>query len=676
MGGLEFLGWLLNLALSRSVALGFFVADPMTAILFVLCGVTLKRLTKVNSPPVEASRDPWIRVFPIIVILISAIRVTEYLFGVHSASPSPATVSGPSVDGMFSMKDMSPATALNFIFCGLSLLVFDVETENGYRPAQAGVMVAAFIALLSLVGYSYGVMPLYRFGPAVPMSLNCAVAFELFSVSALAARPDRGVLADATSDTIGGGVARRLLPAAILIPLVLGGLCFYGVHRGYFEVEFGFSFFAVATMIVFTWLIWWKAKLLARSEKGRAQAERRLSIQYRATRALAESSTIRESVQRFLEVIADGLSWEVGAMWRIYEEEKLIRCEWVLAKTAPAAEFTGAIQRMTLPCGVGLPGLVWQKKKPAWIDNLGKEKNFPRAGLAEKAGLQSALAFPIQANGRICGVAEFFTTMAEQPDQSLLEVVAILGSQMGQFIERKRAEEQLRQASSELVHSNTELQQFAYVASHDLSEPLRMVVSYLQLLVDRSRDRLDAESHEFIGYAIDGAQRMQALIDDLLAYARVGNRGQAFEKVDCEQVFRGVLANIKVTVEESDAVIEHGQLPVVNGDPVQLTQVFQNLITNAIKFRGPAPPRIFVDARRSNGEWIIQVKDNGIGINPKDYDRVFVLFQRLHTRQEYPGTGMGLAICKKIIERHGGKIWVESKPGEGTTFYFTLPAQD
>ena len=296
--------------------------------------------------------------------------------------------------------------------------------------------------------------------------------------------------------------------------------------------------------------------------------------------------------------------------------------------------------------------------------------------MAEKAGLQSALAFPIQTNGHICGVAEFLTTGAEQPDQSLLDVVAILGNQMGQFIERKRAEEQLRQASSELVHSNTELQQFAYIASHDLSEPLRMVVSYLELLVDRSKDRLDAESREFIGYAVDGAHRMQALIDDLLAYARVGNRGQAFERVDCEKVFHSVLANLKVTVEESGAVIEHGQLPVVNGDPVQLTQVFQNLITNAIKFHGPAPPRIFVGSRRSNGEWIIQVKDNGIGIDPKDFDRIFVLFQRLHTRREYPGTGMGLAICKKIIERHGGRIWVESKSREGTTFYFTLPVRE
>jgi light-regulated signal transduction histidine kinase (bacteriophytochrome) len=242
--------------------------------------------------------------------------------------------------------------------------------------------------------------------------------------------------------------------------------------------------------------------------------------------------------------------------------------------------------------------------------------------------------------------------------------------------ERLEAMEKLRQTSTDLERSNTELQQFAYVASHDLTEPLRMITSYLELLTSRAQGKLGGEEQEFIGYAVDGARRMQTLIQDLLAYARVDTRGRPLEPTDCERVLESVLANLKLAINESHAVIEHEPLPTVKGDVVQLTQVFQNLLGNAIKFHGSAPPRIHIGARRNRDEWFFYVKDNGIGIDPKNFSRIFVLFQRLHTRQEYPGTGMGLAICKKIIERHGGRIWAESKPGEGTTFFFTIPAKN
>jgi light-regulated signal transduction histidine kinase (bacteriophytochrome) len=242
--------------------------------------------------------------------------------------------------------------------------------------------------------------------------------------------------------------------------------------------------------------------------------------------------------------------------------------------------------------------------------------------------------------------------------------------------ERLKAIEKLKRTTTDLERSNTELQQFAYVASHDLMEPLRTVVSYLELLTSRARGKLGDEEREFIGYAVEGARRMQALIHDLLAYARVDTRGRPLQPTDCESVLESVLTNLKVAIEESHSMIEHDRLPTVQGDVVQLTQVFQNLIGNAIKFRGKIEPRIYVGAKQEKDDWIFQVKDNGIGIDPKNFSRLFVLFQRLHTRREYPGTGMGLAICKKIIERHGGRIWVESRPGEGTTFFFTIPAKN
>jgi len=240
--------------------------------------------------------------------------------------------------------------------------------------------------------------------------------------------------------------------------------------------------------------------------------------------------------------------------------------------------------------------------------------------------------------------------------------------------ERKRAEEELAERMEELRRSNAELEQFAYVASHDLQEPLRMVSSFTQLLRRRYEGQLDETADEFIGYAVDGANRMQALINALLEYSRVGTRGRPLAPVDTAAVFQAALANLRNAVGESGAEVVAGELPTVLGDEVQLMQLFQNLISNAIKFRGGEPPRVRVQARRQGREWVFSVRDNGIGIGEEYRERIFVIFQRLHGREEYSGTGIGLALCKKIVERHGGKIWVESELGRGSTFSFTLRA--
>lgn len=239
--------------------------------------------------------------------------------------------------------------------------------------------------------------------------------------------------------------------------------------------------------------------------------------------------------------------------------------------------------------------------------------------------------------------------------------------------EQKEAELKLEETMRELERSNEELQRFAYVASHDLQEPLRMVTSYLQLLVRRYGDRLDGDAHEFIDYAVDGASRMKQLINDLLTYSRVDTRGVSLQPVDVEQVLDDVLENLQFRVEETEAGIIRHPLPTVPGDKSQLEQLFQNLIDNALKFRGNEPLRVEVGAEKGDGEWVFSVKDNGIGMDSRFKDRVFIIFQRLHTRDEYEGTGIGLAVSKRIVERHGGEIWYESEPGEGTTFYFTIP---
>jgi PAS domain S-box-containing protein len=239
--------------------------------------------------------------------------------------------------------------------------------------------------------------------------------------------------------------------------------------------------------------------------------------------------------------------------------------------------------------------------------------------------------------------------------------------------DRKLADEQLRRLAEDLAHSNRELEQFAYIASHDLQEPLRMVAGYTQLLRRRYAGKLDHDADEFIDFAVDGATRMQALINGLLTYARVGARALELQVLDAGQVVDQVVADLGAAIQDSAATVTHDALPTVLADPTQLHQLFQNLIANAIKFRGGSPPTVHVSARLERDEWIFSVRDNGIGIDAPYLERIFTIFQRLHSRSEYPGTGIGLAVCKKVVERLGGRIWVESQPGQGTTFSFTVP---
>jgi signal transduction histidine kinase len=260
------------------------------------------------------------------------------------------------------------------------------------------------------------------------------------------------------------------------------------------------------------------------------------------------------------------------------------------------------------------------------------------------------------------------------------------GSLQQRVAERERAQSELKKLNEELEQrvadrtldlkrSNEDLEQFAYVASHDLQEPLRMVTNYLQLLQERYKGRLDQNADDFIGFAREGAERMQVLITDLLQYSRVGTKPKEFRPAETDKVLKDSLSNLKVAIDETRAKITHDPLPIVVGDPIQLTQLFQNLIGNAIKFHGEQPPAIHVSAAQKDGVWEFSVRDNGIGIAAKDFERIFIIFQRLHARKKYAGTGIGLAVCKKIVERHGGRIWVASEPGKGTTFYFSIPAK-
>ncbi|WP_408959876.1 sensor histidine kinase [Natrinema sp. 74] len=293
-----------------------------------------------------------------------------------------------------------------------------------------------------------------------------------------------------------------------------------------------------------------------------------------------------------------------------------------------------------------------------------------RAGNAEW-GISSYLGTPVSVGDDVYGTFCFYDMEARVEGFSDWEVtfVELLGNWMGAELERREYER-------ELEASNERLEQFAYTVSHDLKEPLRMVSSYLSLIENRYGDELDTEGEEFLDYAVDGAERMRTMIDGLLAYSRVETRGDPFEPVALDAVLEDVRSDLRLRLEETDATLSSESLPRVEGDPDQLRQVLQNLLSNALAYSGDESPRIDITAQRDGSQWIVSVADDGIGIDPDDEERIFEVFERLHSREEHAGTGIGLALCRRIVERHDGEIWVDTEPGEGATFRFTLPAVD
>lgn len=493
LGAVVLVGWALDVPVLKSVVPGLGTMKPNTALCFALSGLGLG---------LRVGRPDWVpgrriaQICGALVLLIGVATLAEFALHVNLGLdallfPQPAPLGSPY------SERMSETTALSIACSGGALLLLD--SRRAQAATQILALVVALVSLTALVGYAYGQRALYATDPFSAVALHSALGFAALAIGILCARPDRGVIAVLIGDTAGGAMARRLLPVALALPLVLGWLELEGERAGVYPTAFGTGWFAVSNVVILV-----------------------------AAILLYADSVSRLDVKR-------------------------------------------------------------------------------------------------------------------------------------------------RHAEQELQRSNEELERFAYVASHDLQEPLRMVASYVQLLAKRYKGKLDSDADEFIDFAVDGAVRMKGLIEDLLAVSRVGTRGAPLIPTDANAVLERAIAGLRLAIDEAGASVTSDRLPVVAADTGQLERVFLNLISNALKFRGVAAPRVHVSAEARDEQWIFRVQDNGIGIEPQYFDRIFLLFQRLHAKTQYPGTGLGLAIAKKVVERHGGRIWVESEPGRGSSFFFSLP---
>jgi signal transduction histidine kinase len=380
-----------------------------------------------------------------------------------------------------------------------------------------------------------------------------------------------------------------------------------------------------------------------------------------------EATEIEPALGAAIVYVCAHMRWPIGHAYMADQTTGVLRPTgvWYLEDEARFADFRDASEESvphTLPAGVARAG------EPAWVADVSREGEFDRSAVATAAGLRSGFAFPILIGARTVGVLEFFADRPAEPDPALLSVLGQIGVQLGRVIERVWAR-------IELERSNADLEAFAYMASHDLAAPLRSVSGFVSLLERQYGDALDDQAREFIGYAVAGVERMQAMIDDLLLFARTGTTALHPERVRARDVVAAVMRDLQPTVLERGATVEIGELPDVAADRGQLQRVFQNLLGNALKFTAPGvAPRVLVSGRTRDGVSELAVADNGIGIDADQAERVFDMFARVPgPAAEYRGTGLGLAIARRIVERHGGRLWVEPNAGGGSVFRFTLP---
>ena len=627
IGFIVLFGWIFNIQFFLSPGLGFSTIKSNVGLIFILIGFSIwllqnKRINKNNRRIAQ--------IIAFIVVLIGFLTIMEYLFNLNLGIDQILFKETVGALHTSSPNRMAFSAALDSFLAGIGILLMDIKTQHNYRPNQIFAVIGGLISLLALLGYVYGVSTLYYIPQYTAIALYAALTFILVFTAIMFARPENGIMSTITSESLAGLLSRRLLPLIIILPIILGTIWKWGINSGLYDNSFSYALLVFSIIIFLSIVLWTTANSIKKIEFERNKVREDLRLSNRYNRSLIEAS-----VDPLLTIDPNGKITDVNNSTEIitgFNRNELIGTDFSDYFTEPPKARSGYQK-------------VFQK------------------GIIQNYELEIK-----HRDGHITPVR--YNASVYKDDTN--NVIGVFASARD-ISEIKVAENNLKLKLEELSRSNEELEQFAYISSHDLQEPLRMIASYLQLLERKYKGKLDAKADKYIHFSVDGATRMQNLIDDILDFSRVTTRAKKLKLTDLEPIYKEVLSNLEVSIDENKAIISHDPLPVVMADKTQISQVFQNLINNAIKFRSKDQPKINISVKKEDNQWIFAVQDNGIGINPKHSDRIFEVFKRLHKKREYSGTGIGLAICKKIIERHGGHIWVESELGKGSIFYFTLP---
>ncbi len=627
IGILVLIGWAFNISILKSPGSGFSTIKSNVGIVFILIGLSLwllqtKRINKNNRRIAQ--------ILAFFVVLIGFLTLIEYIFNMNLGIDQLFFKEAVGALHTSSPNRMAFSAALATLLAGISILLLDVGTYHDFRPSQFLTIIGGLVSLLALLGYVYGVSALYYIPKFTAIALYAALTFILVFAALMFARPDKGMMTLMVSKSLGGILSRRLFPLIIIIPIILGIIWKLGVNTGFYDYSFSYALLVFSIIIFLSIILWTTASSIRIIDNDRYKVRENLRLSNLYNRSLIEAN-----VDALVTIDPNGKITDVNNSTETitgFNREDLINTDFSDYFTDPKKAKEG-----------------YQK-----VFHEGIVRDYELEIKNRKGTIT-----PVRYNASV------------YKDDSG-NVIGVLASARD-ITEIKNADENLRLKIEELTRSNAELEQFAYVSSHDLQEPLRMIASYLQLLERKYKGKLDAKADKYINFSVDGATRMQNLIDDLLAFSRVTTKAKEFKRIDLESVYKETMSNLEVSIKENKALISHDQLPVVMADKTQITQVIQNLINNAIKFHSEDQPKINISVTEENDHYLFAIKDNGIGIDPKQSDRIFEVFKRLNKKRDYPGTGIGLAICKKIIERHGGHIWVKSELGKGSIFYFTLP---
>jgi PAS domain S-box-containing protein len=618
---LVLVGWVLQLQPLTALLPGFATMKANTAVALALLGLASYLRT--------LGRLAWSRGLAALVLFFAVLTAIQILFNIDLGFDQllvKDTLS-PMAEKPFPGR-MSPPTVLSVILISTAMLLNGVVSDRVRQWLIVAVLLLALSVFLTApFDLVYGTSLFTYTG----MSVYTSLILIMLAVLLLLEMPDRGWLGLLLANNPLADNTRSLLATALLGPFLLGWAFSYAEEVGWMDSGLARSTYAVTVMLLMAVVV-----VLNAIRLQHAETEHKLLLSDFA------------STQQRLQVLVENSPAAIFIK-NVDGRYQLVNSHFERLVSKPRSEILGKkaevlFAKDLLPSVLESDRRVLETKQVVITEISTQMDGEPRTYLNTK--------FPMLGEGgQVVSIGGIWTDISDQKNLSV-------------SLERK---------NTDLERSNQELEQFAYVASHDLQEPLRMVSSYMQLLESRYNDKLDADGKEFIAYAVDGAARMQRLIQDLLAFSRVGTRGKPPEVVEANKAVTDAIQNLKVRIEENEAVVTHDELPALLADPNQLTQLFQNLIGNAIKFKSEDKPRIEITTRDRGAFAEFAVKDNGIGFDQKHADRIFVIFQRLNNRAQYDGTGIGLAICKKIVERHGGKIWVETQPGKGSTFFFTFP---